>query len=141
MNCAKCGNKIDPDKRITIEGRENECYDCYKAGAKTICVDFDGVLAQYTGWKGPDHVGEPMPGVLEFLYKLSIDYQVVIHTTRQYPGVWDWLVKHNLQGYISGVTSTKVPAVAYIDDRAICFNGSFVDALEILANFNPHWKE
>ena len=140
MICIKCGNDIVPEKRITILGRENECYDCYKAGAKTICVDLDGVLAQYGGWKGPDHIGEPMSGAGDFLQKLSQDYLVVIHTTRQYPGVWEWLLKHRLQDHISGITSTKIPAVAYIDDRAICFRGSFSDVLTDLRDFKPHWK-
>ena len=140
MICIKCGNDIVPEKRITILGRENECYDCYKAGAKTICVDLDGVLAQYGGWKGPDHIGEPMSGTGDFLQTLVRDYEVVVHTTRQYPGVWDWLIKHGFQGYITGITSTKVPAVAYIDDRAICFRGSFSDVLTDLRDFKPHWK-
>ncbi len=140
-NCTKCGNQIAPEKRITVQGKENLCYDCYKAEPKTICVDLDGVLAQYTGWQGPDHIGEPMPGARGFLFDLRVrGYEVVIHTTRQYPGVWDWLIKHNLQDFISGITSSKVPAVAYIDDRAICFRGDFAETVIVLDNFKPHWK-
>ena len=135
--CIKCGNDIVPEKRITIQGRENQCYDCYKAGAKTICIDLDGVLAQYSGWNGPDHIGEPMPGAGDFLEALAPDHQVVIHTTRQYPGVWDWLIKHGLRDYISGITSIKVPAVAYIDDRAIEFRGSFAETLMVFKIFLP----
>jgi adenylylsulfate kinase len=141
MICIKCSNEITPEKRITIQGRENECYDCYKTRTKTICIDLDGVIAQYDGWNGPDHVGEPMPGAGDFLQRLSQDYEIVIHTTRQYPGVWDWLLKYRFQDYITGITSTKVPAVAYIDDRAICHQGDFEQTLIILENFKPHWKK
>lgn len=30
-----------------------------------IGVDFDGTLAHYDGWKGEDHLGEPVPAMLE----------------------------------------------------------------------------
>ena len=30
-----------------------------------IGVDLDGTLAIYTGWKGCDHVGEPIPPMVE----------------------------------------------------------------------------
>ena len=115
--------------------------NCIKSGAKTICVGLDGVIAQYRGWKGPDHIGEPMPGVKHFLYELTKDYNIIIHTTRQYPGVWDWLLKHQLRDYITGITSTKVPAVAYIDDKAVCFQGNFSEALTKIAFFSPWWKQ
>lgn len=30
-----------------------------------IGVDFDGTLAMYDGWKGPNHLGEPVPVMLK----------------------------------------------------------------------------
>jgi hypothetical protein len=30
-----------------------------------IGVDLDGTLADYDGWKGPEHIGEPVPAMLE----------------------------------------------------------------------------
>ena len=30
-----------------------------------IGVDLDGTLAEYGGWKGPDHIGPPVPKMLE----------------------------------------------------------------------------
>ena len=30
-----------------------------------IGVDLDGTLAHYTAWKGPDHIGEPVPLMLD----------------------------------------------------------------------------
>ena len=35
-----------------------------------IGVDLDGTLAYYDGWKGEDHIGEPIPRVVEFVKKL-----------------------------------------------------------------------
>lgn len=30
-----------------------------------IGVDLDGTLAEYGGWKGPDHIGAPIPRMVE----------------------------------------------------------------------------
>jgi hypothetical protein len=30
-----------------------------------IGVDLDGTLAHYGGWKGPDHIGQPIPAMVE----------------------------------------------------------------------------
>lgn len=30
-----------------------------------IGVDLDGTLAHYDGWKGPEHIGEPIPRMVE----------------------------------------------------------------------------
>lgn len=49
---------------------------------KTVLVDVDGVLAQYDGWKGLEHFGDPIHGAVEFTKKLSEKYEVCIFTTR-----------------------------------------------------------
>ena len=49
---------------------------------KSICIDVDGVLAQYDGWKGIFHFGDPFPRAVEFTKKLSEKYRVVIFTCR-----------------------------------------------------------
>ena len=49
---------------------------------KTVCVDVDGVLAQYDRWRGVDHIGDPIFGAKEFVADLRKKYKVVIHTTR-----------------------------------------------------------
>ena len=49
---------------------------------KNIAIDVDGVLAEYSGWKGFDHIGDPLPGAQEFLIQLRKKYRVVIFTTR-----------------------------------------------------------
>ncbi len=49
---------------------------------KNIAVDVDGVLAEYSGWKGFDHIGDPLLGAREFLIELRKKYRVVIFTTK-----------------------------------------------------------
>ena len=34
-----------------------------------VCVDFDGVIAKYDGYRGDEHYGEPIKGAKEFLEK------------------------------------------------------------------------
>ncbi len=36
--------------------------------------------------------------------------------------IWEWLKKHDLNQYVSKVTSQKPRAVAYIDDKGIKFD-------------------
>lgn len=94
----------------------------------SVCVDLDGVLAKYDGWKGVDHIGDPIPRAREFLELLSKNFHIIIHTTRVNPEVNTghtyeelrakveaWLVKHEM---VYDDIQSKPLAIAYIDDRA-----------------------
>jgi hypothetical protein len=101
-------------------------------GRKTVAVDVDGVLAKYDGWKGVDHVGDPIPGAVEFTKALSEICDVLVYTTRcceeinkpekahlLVNRVRTWLDKHGF-AYASIWSGQGKPiAVAYIDDRGI----------------------
>ena len=51
---------------------------------KTICIDFDGVIANYQGWQGTDKFGEPVPGVQNATKVLKEEgYTIIIFTTRK----------------------------------------------------------
>ncbi len=103
---------------------------------KTICVDFDGVLNEYDGYE-EGNLGEPLSGSQDFIKKLRGKYKVVILTSRPKEQVINWL---NNNGFPSmKVTNRKVPAVAYIDDRAIQFNGNYKKVISRLKNFKPYW--
>lgn len=91
----------------------------------TICLDFDGVLNNYHGFDRHD-LGEIRPGAEEFLKKLSRNYNVIIFSVRPFP---------------KNVTSRKPVALAYIDDRALRFEGDYKKILEDLKDFKPYWKE
>lgn len=105
---------------------------------KTICVDFDGVLNEYNGYE-EGNLGEPLSASKEFIRQLRKKYKVVILTSRPKEQVIDWL---NNNGFPSmEVTNRKIPAVAYIDDRAIQFNGSYIQTIYEALNFKPYWME
>lgn len=107
----------------------------------TVCVDFDGVINLYTGWVSEDHWPDPRPGFGEFLYRIEqLGYAVVIHTTRPVAGVWRWLEIHEVDGFVTDVSNKKPPAVAYIDDRAICFRGDFNETLKEFSGFKAYWE-
>ena len=126
--------------------------------SKILCVDFDGVIHSYTsGWQGYDVVNDdPVPGALQWLVDLYLggDYEVHIYSSRsKYPegisAMREWLKKH-LTTHFAGATlsmttdqiATKVvqwlqfpaqkpPAYLTIDDRAICFRGTFPSVQEM----------
>lgn len=105
-----------------------------------VCVDFDGVLNTYHGYKGKYEHGVPRDGAKEFLETLSKQYQVAIFTCAEIVIVRDWLVKYDMMKYVWDITSCKLPAIAYIDDRGIRFNGDYNDVLSQLKDNRPYWK-
>lgn len=106
---------------------------------QTVCVDFDGCINEYHGWKGPDVFGGLIPGAKEFLIDLSRKYEVVVLTTRAPDLVQEWLCDNELQYYVKKVTSVKPPAIAYIDDRAVRFEGDFSKVMELVEK-RPWWQ-
>ena len=106
----------------------------------TIALDFDGVLNTYTGWKGENELYEPRPGTRQFLEKLSKKYSVKIYSTRDASKIKRWLYNHNLDQYIDEVTNTKPLAIAYVDDRAIRFNGDYNEIMDKIEE-ETHWEK
>jgi 5'(3')-deoxyribonucleotidase len=88
---------------------------------RRICIDFDGVIHKYSkGWQGGKIYDDPMPGAKEALEKLQKEYELVIFTTRKETSdVSMWMAKNGLPNL--AVTNEKLPAIAYIDDRAVRF--------------------
>ena len=105
----------------------------------TLCLDFDGIFNNYKGYNG-DNLGTPRQGIKEFLEQLNKEYSITIFSARRYPLIIKWLKQHNLLMYVDNVTSIKPVAWAYIDDRAIQFNGDYNKALAELKQFKPYWE-
>ena len=58
---------------------------------KTVCIDFDGVLNTYDGWKGEDELFNPREKVEWFLKQLrQAGYEIVIHSTRTPSKIRKW---------------------------------------------------
>jgi hypothetical protein len=121
----------------------------------TVAVDFDGVIHSYErGWQDGSIYGDLMPGALDSLGLLMDRYAVFIHTTRNARQVAHWIEDRtghgiecttsispwpwkrqfwNQRGFLL-VTNRKLPAIAYIDDRAVRFT-DWSQALSDLTRF------
>ena len=100
-----------------------------------IAIDFDGTIHPYSnGWIGeyPDDE-PPIEGTKDFLKNLyDAGYHIIIFSVRAntYPGlagIYSWLKRWDLLGFIHSITHEKPSAIAYIDDRAIRFRGEWND--------------
>ena len=114
---------------------------------KTICIDFDGVLADYSnGFQGKDVFGDMIPGA-DVGTKVLRDNgnTIIIHTTRP---ATDKLKKW-LDDYINenpnqpeDSKECKLIADIYIDDRGITFRGRWDEwFIREIAEFKPWEKE
>jgi adenylylsulfate kinase len=118
---------------------------------KTICVDFDGVIAQYGGFEGQDKFGEPVDGVQNALKVLKEHgYTIIVFTTRKNRAALRKYLKDNDITYDAinqnpdqpeGTNEGKPIADVYLDDRAVTFRGNWKRALEDIAMFKPYNTE
>lgn len=91
-----------------------------------IGVDLDGTLAEYHGWVSPEHIGEPIPKMVERIKEwLSEGIMIKIMTARAFRGdpdeishIQDWVEKH--VGHRLEVTCVKDYGMMQLwDDRAV----------------------
>jgi hypothetical protein len=96
-----------------------------------IGVDLDGTLARYDGWKGIEHIGEPIPAMLDRVKNwLAHGREVRIFTARVGPRpdpeeaanarrfITAWCIKHIGRPLV--VTATKdMGMVELWDDRCV----------------------
>jgi len=126
-----------------------------------VCVDLDGTLAPYFGWKGSDHFEEPFEGARSFLQALhQADYKITIFTCRCNEDLGNPLPKEKLVEYVRGwlekhdlpydeiyAGQGKPIAVAYVDDRGVsCSPGeagpfAYSKALEEIINLDHFGDE
>jgi hypothetical protein len=114
----------------------------------TLALDFDGVISDYTGWRGyKAPFDPPVDGALEAIREyIDNGYDIVVHTSRadspeQTKRLLAWFKEYGLEPrYLEriAITATKPPAIIYIDDRGWKFDGRFPTIHE-LKNFKT-WK-
>ena len=109
---------------------------------QTVVFDFDGVIHSYTsGWKGATIIPDPpVPGIKEAIDEIRKLYHVVVVSTRcsspeGVTAIMDYLKVNGI--VVDDVVMEKPPAVVYIDDRAIRFNGDPSDLLNQIVTFKP----
>lgn len=113
---------------------------------KTVVFDFDGVIHSYTsGWYGPAVICDPpVPGIKEAIDNIrAAGYEVVVVSTRcafidGLHAIEDYLEKYGIT--VDDIQKEKPPAIVYIDDRAICFDGNPMTLLGKIQNFKP-WNK
>lgn len=120
-----------------------------RARAYTIAVDFDGVIHSYrTPWESARIIPDPpVPGAVEWLNAMADRFTIVIHTTRGktpegQAAVREYLARHGVRDAASiEVTAVKPPALIYLDDRAVRFDGmNFPTATQIHREYVP-WNK
>jgi hypothetical protein len=98
-----------------------------------IGVDLDGTLAEYSGWKGAEHIGAPIPLMVQRITKwLAQGIEVRIFTARVFAGgrvnheelqtvvtaIEKWCSEHI--GIVLPITCTKDYGMVELwDDRAV----------------------
>ena len=89
-----------------------------------IGVDLDGTLAHYDGWHGPEHIGDPIPTMLDRVRGWLVEgKRVKIFTARAsvptyVPPITAWLEAHDLSGL--EVTCIKdFEMIELLDDRCV----------------------
>lgn len=115
---------------------------------KTIVFDFDGVIHSYTsGWQGETVISDkPVLGIDKVLKELhDNNYEIAIVSTRcksieGRTAIENWIDMYGLTQYIDKICKEKPPAICYIDDRAICFDGNTETLVDKIRNFKS-WTE
>lgn len=107
----------------------------------TILIDLDGVLNEYKGDYDENFIPEIKNGAEDFLKTLVSDYKLYLFTTRNIQSAKKWLKDNNIEQYFEDVTNTKIPSYLIVDDRGLCFEGSFEKVLDEIKNFRVWYKQ
>lgn len=112
----------------------------------TVVFDFDGVIHSYTsGWKGAMVIPDPpVDGIREAIAEIrAAGYKVVVVSTRCSSGGLHAVRRYLIENMIvvDEVMAEKPPALVYIDDQAICFDGNPGTLLNKIRGFKPWYQK
>lgn len=122
---------------------------------RTIVFDFDGVIHKYSkGWQDGSIYDEYNEDVINIMYSLMTSgYSVAIVSTRNPEQISEWWNNHDFPmeaiPYINGIKfwsntecvgvfNQKIPAMVYIDDRGLTFNGNTDTLYQDIINFKTY---
>lgn len=107
---------------------------------KTILIDLDGVLNEYTGDFDKNIIPDVKQNAIEFIKKLSNEFELKLFTTRNKILASKWLVANNLDEYFTDITNIKELSWLIIDDRCIRFNGDYEELYNDIKRFKAWYK-
>lgn len=113
----------------------------------TVVFDLDGVIHSYSsGWQGETAILDPIvPGIDEAIAEIrEAGYCVAVVSTRcaspeGLKAVTQYLADNSIK--VDIICKEKPPAIVYIDDRAICFDGDASSLLDNIKNFKPWYQK
>ena len=128
-----------------VETHNQEVPPGLESQLANLAIDFDGVVHTFNkGWHDGTCYGDPIPGSLKAIKKLSKDWNIIIFSAKVRPDrplvagktgyelVDEWLQAHGVRDYVSEITHEKPRAKFYIDDKAIEFKDNWTDILQRL---------
>ena len=119
----------------------------FESDKANLAIDFDGVIHNMNkGFYDGTCYGDPIPGSLEAIEKLSKKYKIIVFSAKSKTDrplvdgktgtelIELWLKKNNILKYVSEITAEKPRAILYIDDNAVRFENwsdtiKFIDKL------------
>lgn len=119
--------------------------------SSNYAFDFDGVIAQYSGYKGKDHAGPPVTEVVEAIRELKArGHKIIVYgSTRDNDFLKEYCEKHDIpidyfneNPEVAPGNGRKPVARVYIDDRAVTYKGqSSKQLVDEIESFEPYWKK
>ena len=116
---------------------------------RPYAFDFDGVIAEYHGFKSADDFGKPIEAVVKAIRLLKEEgHKIIIYSTRGDELLKKYCQDNNIPvDYIytnpekEGANPGKPVAYVYVDDRTVCYRGQSAEQLvKEIKNFKAYWQ-
>ena len=129
-------------RRLNADDNANpHRYTAIVTEPQIVCVDFNGVLDDYTGWKGADHLDQPRRGARAFLEELlARGYEIVIFTTSYEADRWAWVRAHGFEPLITAITDRKPAAHVFATIAPCAFAAISSPRFAKSIVFAAHWE-